>query len=240
MRQVEGMTIRAALLSLFLVLPVLASGALYKLKPAQMASKKTKMTASVTYPVVSGMGQAADKVFNAAAKEQARQMIVDFEKEARENQDGASPDIPPASFTIAYATKHASDRLLAVLMTGYEYLGGAHGTPIYQVILADPNTGKRVGVSELFAPKSNYLQELSRLSQAQLKPRMEELLSDENWLAEGTAPKAENFSVIWPSEKGLVLTFTPYQVAPYAAGAVQITLPYDQLGGLLSDRFFDN
>lgn len=231
---------RATLLILLLCPPVLASGALYKLKPVHLASKKTKMTASVTYPQVSGMGAAADKAFNLRAKQQAQQLIASFEKDARESQADASPDIPAASLTIAYATKHASDRLLVVLLTGDEYLGGAHGMPIYRVLMTDPKTGAKVTIPELFAPESAYLEQLSRLAQAQLQSRLEELGSDDKWLAEGTAAKAENFSVLWPSEQGLVVLFAPYQVAPYSAGPVQLTLPYDQIGKLLSDRFFDN
>lgn len=231
---------RATLLILLFCLPVLASGALYELKPAHLAWKKPRMTASVTYPRVSGMGAAADKAFNLRSKQWAQQIIASFEKDARETQADASPDIPPASLTIAYATKHASDRLLVVLLTGDEYLGGAHGSPIFEILMTDPKTGGKVTIPELFAPRSAYLEELSRLAQAQLQPRLEELSSDDQWLAEGTAAKPENFSVLWPGEQGLVVVFPPYQVAPYAAGPVQVILPYEQLGKLLSDRFFDN
>ena len=45
----------------------------------------------------------------------------------------------------------------------------------------------------------------------------------------GTAPEEENFSTFLLEEDGLTVYFNPYQVGPWAAGVVTVTLPLKEL-----------
>jgi hypothetical protein len=183
-----------------------------------------------------------DEAFNDQSKKRAQEMVAEFEKEARmmlsEAPDAAG--VAAQSLNVDFETKHLSNRLLALLISGAEYTGGAHPNPLFYTLLVDPASGRKVAVPELFAANSDYLATLSKLAGEELKPRLEELNTDAKWVAEGTAAKAENFDVLWPGEDGLYILFTPYQVAPYSSGAPQVVIPYQKLGKLLSDRFFDN
>lgn len=200
------------------------------------------ITVDVRYPLVRGLGAKVDPAFNAMSKGRAHEMVAEFEKQARLSMEEApeAPGMQAQSLNVDFETKHLSDRLLAILMSGGEYTGGAHGNPIIYSLLVDPKTGRKVSVSELFAPNSDYLTLLSKLSLEQLRPRVEELNTDLKWMTEGASAKAENFQVVWPGDSGLYVLFTPYQIAPYSTGAPQIVIPYSKLGKALSDRFFDN
>lgn len=50
-------------------------------------------------------------------------------------------------------------------------------------------------------------------------------LSDPEWVAKGSAATAENYRVFGIKNAGLFLQFSPYQVAPYAVGTPEITIP---------------
>lgn len=50
-------------------------------------------------------------------------------------------------------------------------------------------------------------------------------LSDKEWIARGSAATAENYRVFGIKNEGLLLQFGAYQVAPYAAGTPEITIP---------------
>jgi hypothetical protein len=196
----------------------------------------------VRYPLVHGLGAQVDAAFNAQSKQRAQDVVAEFEKEARMTLSEA-PDaagVLAQSLTADFETKHLSNRLLALLVVGSEFTGGAHPNAIIYALLVDPKSGRKIPVADLFKANSSYLAELSRLSGEQLKSRTEELNTDAKWVSEGTAAKAENFAVLWPGDDGLCVLFPPYQVAPYSTGTVQIVIPYKQLSGLLSDRFFDN
>ncbi len=236
------MRFRIALLGLLLTLPVWATGALYQVRAGRLHMTEPGITVDVRYPLVQGLGAQVDPAFNGMSKGRAHEMVAEFEKQARLSMKEA-PDAPGTqaqSLNVDFETKHLSDRLLAILVSGGEYTGGAHGNPIYYSLLVDPKTGRKVNVADLFASGTDYLALLSKLSEEQLRPRLKELNTDGKWMAEGTAAKAENFQVIWPGDSGLYVLFTPYQVAPYSSGAPQIVIPYSKLGKALSDRFFDN
>lgn len=50
-------------------------------------------------------------------------------------------------------------------------------------------------------------------------------LSDAEWLAKGSAPTAENYRVFGINNTGLLIRFSPYQVAAYAVGVPEVTIP---------------
>jgi hypothetical protein len=236
------MRLQTAFLTLLLVLPVLASGALYQVRAGQLQKSEPGITIDVRYPLVSGWGAEIDAAFNEQSEQRARGMMANFEKEARELRAEA-PDAPGTSaqsLDLDFQTKHLSDRLLALLLKGSEYTGGAHPNPILYVLLVDPKSGRKVPVGDLFVAGTDHLALLSKLAGEQLKPRLEELNTDAKWITEGTAAEADNFTLIWPGESGLTVLFAPYQVAPYSSGAPEIVIPYSKLQGVLSDRFFDN
>jgi ABC-type nitrate/sulfonate/bicarbonate transport system ATPase subunit len=48
-------------------------------------------------------------------------------------------------------------------------------------------------------------------------------------IREGTEPVIENFSSLALTPKGICVYFQPYQVAPWAAGAQNVTVPLEAL-----------
>lgn len=211
------------------------------------------LTIEAVYPVLPDQGPAATK-----ANEQIRglvdRVVGTFREQAAEYAAGPEGEQPPGagatpgaegsvwegpdwSLSLDYDTPHQTERYLAIPFTGYEYTGGAHGMPLILPLIIDLATGNPVGPEGLFAPGTPWLERLSERSRAALQDR--ELLSaDEQWLREGTAPSAENYTLLFPGPDGLTVTFAPYSVAPYAAGIQEVLVPYRDLGGLLNPALF--
>lgn len=222
-------------------LPALASGADYRVTAQKIERKGPGFSVSVEYPKIAGLPPAVGEPFNhrqqMAAEDQVRSFVTqcaDIRKE--------SPQLPESlefSLTTEVEPKHISPRLVTVLVTGYEFLGGAHGMPYFQTIAVDALDGRDLELQDMFKPNAPYLQTISKVAIAQLQKRASELDTTADWIARGAAPEAVNFQVFWPGEDGLHILFPNYSVAPYSGGAPEVVIPYSALQGMLNDRYFD-
>jgi hypothetical protein len=89
----------------------------------------------------------------------------------------------------------------------------------------DLGAGKELVLNDLFLPGSNYLQRISSVCSAELS---EQPFFDGSFMS-GADPIHENYRNWNIAPQGLVITFDEYQVAPYAAGAQTILVPYGEL-----------
>lgn len=121
---------------------------------------------------------------------------------------------------------HAVSYLVAVST----YEGGAHPNTGYISFVYD-ETGNRLELADLFRSDVNYLDRLSTLSRKELSTRE---FAAADMIAFGTEPSPENFSTFIIEDIGLTLVFSPYQVAPYAAGGQMVTIPWTSLVDLLN------
>lgn len=120
---------------------------------------------------------------------------------------------------------HAVSYLVAVST----YEGGAHPNTGYISFVYD-ETGKRLELAALFRSDANYLDRLSTLSRKELATRE---FAEVGMIDAGTEPTVENFSTFMIEDTGLTLVFSPYQVAPYAAGEQLVTIPWTVIADLL-------
>jgi hypothetical protein len=79
----------------------------------------------------------------------------------------------------------------------------------------------------LFVANSDYLEKISSKSRELLIKKLG--TSEKETIDAGTTVEQENFSVFEVTDNGLVVIFNPYQVAPYSAGIIEITIPWSQL-----------
>lgn len=120
---------------------------------------------------------------------------------------------------------HRNDaRAVSVAFNYYTYTGGAH--PNTQQIgrtYLKPD-GRRVFIAELIGPKG--VEDLSAYAIKDLKRQWgRDPMSDEDWVARGAGPRATNFEdFYWTAKGDIVIQFSPYQVAAYAAGPQSVTV----------------
>ena len=168
------------------------------------------------------------RAVNTALMRGAQELIADFEGQLR--RAGRERDRMWHLLVITQ-TRYVSERWLSVETVGGLDQGGAHPMPLTATRLFDGRSGKELHLGDLFKPASPYLAELSRRCREKLFLR-EDVKNDARWGNEGSAPKADNYTVFYLDGKNLVIVFTPYQVAPYSSGRVEVKLPYASLAGI--------
>lgn len=109
--------------------------------------------------------------------------------------------------------------------------GAAHGATTQTSYNLDPRTGAAYTLADLFLPGAHYLQVLSAESRARLMAHLGPL-GIRSMIDAGTTPTAAHFSTWNLSPWGLLLTFSDYQVGPYALGDPTVLVPFRALAGL--------
>jgi hypothetical protein len=115
----------------------------------------------------------------------------------------------------------------------YDYSGGAHGNYGFFSVCLDLKNKKRLELSDLLTADSVTLQrfiEKQFRKDYELKPN--EPLTQ--ILFEDKLPANNNF---YFDDEGIGFRYTPYEVAPYAAGIIDVKLSYNELIPYLNHSF---
>lgn len=109
-------------------------------------------------------------------------------------------------------------------MTYYTYRGGAHGLYTITYLVFNPQTGALLTEDDLF--QEGYREPVSRIMQENLREAMKEdpYALESVWF-DNVVPNG-NFL---PDENGVSWLFQPYDVAPYALGALSADVSWEQL-----------
>ncbi|MDY2943409.1 MAG: DUF3298 domain-containing protein [Paludibacteraceae bacterium] len=122
--------------------------------------------------------------------------------------------------------------LWSYAMDVYEYNGGAHGNRYLLIQNYDLQTGDAVSEQDLFI--DDYYEPLKALLLETLIAQTDEAETKKDLRRLGysvadVVPN-ENFYV---TPEGITYVYNPYEIAPYAMGCIQISLPWDSLRHLL-------
>ncbi|WP_294447944.1 DUF3298 and DUF4163 domain-containing protein [uncultured Mailhella sp.] len=137
-----------------------------------------------------------------------------------------SPDMPDYVFEMDLeGSMHGNGKVTGMLWKAYQYTGGAHGNLLVFSRNYVSSDGKPVGLHDIFRKPEKALALMSELTRKKLLEQ--ELPWD--MVEGGTTPEEENFNTFLLEENGLTVYFNPYQVGPWAAGVVTVTLPLSAL-----------
>lgn len=122
--------------------------------------------------------------------------------------------------------------LWSYAMDVYEYNGGAHGNRYLLIQNYDLQTGDAVSEQDLFI--DDYYEPLKALLLEALIAQTDEAETKKDLRRLGysvadVVPN-ENFYV---TPEGITYVYNPYEIAPYAMGCIQISLPWDSIRHLL-------
>lgn len=149
----------------------------------------------------------------------------------------------PYSTEVIYAPVRIDEKVLSLHGTMFSYAGGVH--PNYAGISAnyDLVTGKYLKLEDVLIDKvaSDILCQriIDRLGEiAEERYLFDDYIRtvDERF---GTLfdPAWESTNDWYLSPEGLCIYFSPYDIAPYASGSIDITFTYDELEGLINPDF---
>jgi len=202
-------------------------------KVIRETNKESRYSIDAEYPQLDG--DARFNGFNQQARAMITKDVAAFK--TSESQPSDQEETPAETLTstlsIFYDFTIATDDLISVEFTESEYSrGAAHGNSVTIVLNYDVKNNKRLGLSDLFTAKSNYLNVISAYCIRDLREQAKkdkESMIDEDMMNTGTEPRADNYQASAITRKGLWITFDPYQVAAYAAGPQHVLVPYSAL-----------
>lgn len=214
-----------------------APGLVVTTRRVKQGGRKLGYSVNAEYPEVEGA-----VMFNRLAEDFVKKEVADFKKDAgpKPGEKDYSPGSSEDSLDIRYAVRLLTDELVSVeFPIDYYAHGAAHGSHAFHVINYDRKAGRELSLADLFKPGSNYLSKISEVSIRQLRRWNKDSADypggagqpylDDQGIASGAKPEAENFQNWTITPRGLAVTFDYYQLGAYAAGAPAVVLPYADL-----------
>ena len=132
----------------------------------------------------------------------------------------------------AFVVNNAPD-ILCLSFSSRSFMGGAHGDATVTIANFHPPTGEHIELADLFV--NGYEAKLLTLAEARFREvrAIEEGMSlvdaGFSFSESGAFTLPDNFAV---EKDGLTFYYNAYDVAPYALGATELTLSYEELDGL--------
>ena len=174
-------------------------------------------------------GPVGKAAFADAAREEYRMRCTDGTKDA----------FYPYQLERTVDVTRGDDRVLSLTYLDATYLGGAHGYAGLSAVDYDLRTGEKLRLEDLSDDPAAFLEqcadwlwedsrsgEHTALALGGYFPDYEEalpgLLRDGNW---------------YFADEGIVVIANPYEIAPYASGRIEFTLPYDWLCWQIRDEY---
>ena len=120
--------------------------------------------------------------------------------------------------------------LISYIFFSESFTGGAHPIHLIKSFIYNIDTNSFITINTLIKNNSNILKELSNYTYKTLSNK--KIFQNQvvnNMLKEGTLPTTNNFKNILFTDKGLIIYFERYQIAPYYYGDYNITIPYKDL-----------
>ena len=201
--------------------------------------KAKRLDVSAEYPELTGSANVFG--FNQIVRTRVAKEIAAFKKDTLGMSAEDLKMLPQGInnyIEVSYTVEYADNDLISISFLEATFTGGAHPNGNYFTITYDLKNGKELKLAELFKPSAKYLDTISAYVIRDLQSRKIPDSSENMGLAQdifedGAKPTAENYRNWSITKKGLMFTFDPYQVGPYAAGPQFIIMPYAKLKDII-------
>lgn len=157
--------------------------------------------------------------------------------------DSAEPSEMTYSSEISADVVRADDELFSIIVSYYDFSGGAHPNHSNGSVNIDPATGKRIELQEVVTDNAAA----AKAIKDELYAAYPDLVSEFEsfiYLEEGESvldayeSKLTNDLYTWTIDTaGLRVYFSPYEMASYAAGYQEILLTYDKYPNLIKPEY---
>jgi uncharacterized protein YecT (DUF1311 family) len=205
--------------SLVLAAPAFAGGLPVTQKTVTFKNKDFDV--SVAYP------QTGVKAIDAALLAYAQGAVQDFKALGADRQ----PQDPVYTLDTTYSVERNDGKVFAVLFTVYTDTGGAHPNHDFATLNFLLPDGAQIFLPEI-VDGARGIRRVSDLVTADLMKRLAsgaEPISDSDTIKMGSGPYADNFADFILEPNAIRILFPPYQVASYAAGEQESTIPLASL-----------
>lgn len=128
-------------------------------------------------------------------------------------------------------TVYAGPKTMTVKFDTYAYTGGAHPNSNLSFYTFERESGRLLTLADLVTDTTALVSVVEKAFRRQQKLAPNANLEEQGYfLREGRFFLPANVGL---SQEGLVFYYNPYEIAAYAVGPIQVTVPYAQLSGIL-------
>jgi hypothetical protein len=182
-----------------------------------------------------------NKTINKTLQQFSQKFIDKFYKEAQKQESAykkyiAKTNLESATFITNYVqnfdVSFVSEDCIAFVFNQHTNTGGSGNDSTSSKIFYRAS-GKEIYLPDLFSDDT-YLSTLSEISRTKLHKKYSQ--GNNTFIKDGTTPKQENFDSMVLTQKGLLISFDKYQVAPGSEGIVEILVPFKDLSEFLSPQ----
>lgn len=142
---------------------------------------------------------------------------------------------------VSYSPARIDQSILSLTGSRITYDGLPHPEVTYSSITYDLVTGNVLTLNDIMIDKTNA----GNLCESIIKALKNQHKTPNSLYEEFEKTVQERFNKSlsydqgWHfSTEGLVVYFSPYEIAPYSLGVVSVTIPYNQLSGVVKDEYF--
>jgi hypothetical protein len=178
-----------------------------------------------------------------ALRTYAQRQKSDFMTSVNDIEKAGEANGYPWRMRLTFDLRSEGPDFVSVLGEGESFTGGDHGNPLLASFTLSRIDHRVIALPDLFGEPERALAALSNYARKTLTQRQHDRGGDASWIADGTAPKAENYAVFLidthgnAKASGITVLFPSYQVASYAEGPQQVDIPASVFAGRLKTEF---
>jgi hypothetical protein len=202
----------------------------------------------IEYPQIRNPSTSKQRRFNKYVKSIVARDVQSFKAFCFKNRTYPSGKRRDMEYFLGgnYEVLYADKNLVSIKITEESFTGYLNSDWYLVNINYDLRNGRLLNLSDLFAPRTNYIKAVSELCIKELKKRdlscsgrSDFVENNEGALVtmrKGAAPKRENYQHWNITANGIKVTFGEYQIGPGCLGLIDVDVPYDLLRERVSNR----
>lgn len=205
----------------------------------QTVEKTESAIVTITYPKADGTKAIADQInksienflaneINMSEKRNndltLNEAIAGFEKEYAIFKEDFSDSTQEWEALIESEVNYESDQIISIAVNSYLDTGGAHGNSHVSFLNFDKKTGKRLMQSDIIKDRNG----LKKLAQPYLEKMTKPLSNDEEVQDLFFGEDFQLPETIGFNDEGVIMLYNVYEIASYAQGITEFTIPYSE------------
>lgn len=150
-----------------------------------------------------------------------KEVLAEAIKAYRESKKAEYP-LRPFEVHVDYKVHALNQKLLSLTMDLYKFTGGAHGFTVRKPFNYDLKSGKELGYKDIFKDCPNY-------SQVIIHHITDKIIKNPDAYFDDALDKVRQMTDEQPfyiTDKGIVVIFGLYEIAPYASGIQEFFVPF--------------
>ncbi|SHH61552.1 inhibitor of cysteine peptidase [Sporobacter termitidis DSM 10068] len=205
-----------------------------------VVSQDDYLKTTVQYPQLSDLADtAAQGAVNDILKQAAQSAQIEGQKNAADMaqaiKDGFRSAVGMCETYFNYMITYNQSGLLSVVLSDYQYTGGAHGSTIQTSYTFDLSTGQALKLSDLLDGRTDYTAYIDTVIRKEIDKRVAAGDLSEFDLAPFKDIGAD--PAFYLANSGVVFYFQQYEYFPYAAGIQEFNVSYSELNQMLNSAF---